>query len=128
MKKKTNIVTKLRYRETTNIKQRFQYTKQILESLTKKTDIVVPIRDYILPTTSRLLRALESFFRCHYLPTSFGYENIKLFTAKAEHILCQKRYLLIYGYTGDKKTLDFNTVHKDEFTTVLLLQEGKPLD
>jgi len=124
-----NIVKKLRCRETTNVKQQFLYTATILNSFVGQPDVVVPIREYIQPTTiSRLLRATENFFRCHNFPLSFGYTHFKLFHVKDENFEFHKRYILIYGYTGDKSELDFNDVHKHDFMTDVSLQVGTMCD
>jgi len=120
-----NIVKRLRCRETTNVKQQFLYTATILDSLTGQPDIVVPIREFIQPTTlSRLLNAMESFFRCHNLPLSFGYTHLKLFHIKNDKFENNTRYVLIYGYTGDISELDFNDAHKSDFMTDVSLQVG----
>jgi len=120
-----NIVKRLRCRETMKVNQKFQYTPTIVESFVGQPDIVVPIREYIQPTTiSRLLRATENFFRCHDLPLSFGYTHLKLFHVKDDNVVFQRRYVLIYGYTGDKSNLDFNSVHKHDFMTDVSLQVG----
>jgi len=124
-----NIVKRLRCRETTNVKQQFLYTATILDSFVGQPDIVVPIRESIQPTTiSRLLRATENFFRCHDLPLSFGYTRLKLFHVKDDNFEFHTRYILIYGYTGDKSVLDFNDVHKHELMTDVLLQEETTCD
>jgi len=123
-----NIVTRLCSRETTNVKQQFLYTPSILESLSAEPDIVVPIRNHVLPTISRLLRETENFFRLHNLPTSFNYRTLRLFETKDDSTLFYKKYVLIYGYTSGNEKLHFNLIHKILFMTDMSLQEGKTCD
>ena len=125
---KMNIVTRLRSRETTNVKQQFLYTSSILESLSAEPDIVVPIRNQVLPTISCLLRETENFFRLHTLPTAFHYRTLRLFETKDDSTLFYKKYVLVYGYTGDKEELHFNLIHKIQFMTDMSLQEGKTVE
>jgi len=108
-----------------NVKQQFAYTATILDSITGQPDIVVPIRAAIQPTTiSRLLRETEHFFRCHKLPLSFGFKRLTLFHIKDDNFKNNSRYILIYGYTGDKSNLDFNYPHKNDFMSDVSLQVG----
>jgi len=108
-----------------NMKQQFAHTATTLDSITGHPDIVVPIREAIQPTTtSRLLRETENFFRCHKLPLSFGFKRLTLFQIKDDNFENNSRYILIYGYTGDKSKLDFNRSHKNDFMTDVSLQVG----
>jgi len=108
-----------------NVKQQFTHTATILDSIMGQPDIAVPIRESIQPTTtSRLLRETEYFFRCHKLPLSFGFTRLTLFHIKNDNFKNNSRYILIYGYTGDKSQLDFNYPHKNDFMTDVSLQVG----
>jgi len=88
----------------------------------------VPIRNHVLSTINCLMRETEHFFRLHNLPTSFDYGTLRLFETKDDSTLFYKKYVLIYGYTGDKKKLHFNFMHKIQFMTDMSLQEGKTCD
>jgi len=120
-----NIITRLRCRETMNIKQQFAHTATTLDSSMGQPDIVVPIRETVQPTTtSRLLRETANFFRCHNLPLSFGFKRLTLFHIKDDNFENHLRYILIYDYTGDKSKLDFNRSPKNDFMTDVSLQVG----
>ena len=120
-----NIVKRLRCRETVNMKQQFAHTTTTLDSIMGQPDIVVPIRETIQPTTnSRVLGETANFFRCHKLPFSFGFKHLSLFQIKDGNFKNNSRYILIYGYTGDKSKLDFNRSHKNYFMTDVSLQVG----
>ena len=120
-----NIVKRLRSRETMNTKQQFAHTATTLDSTMGHPDIVVPIREAVQPTTlTRLLRETEYFFRLHNLPLIFGLKNLKLFHIKDDNFKNNSRYILIYGYNGDKSKLDFNRTHNNNFMTDMSLQVG----
>jgi len=120
-----NIVNRLRCRETMNTKQQFAHTATTLNSIMGHPDIVVPIREAVQPTTtSRLLRETEYFSRLHGLPLIFGFKHLKIFHVKNNNFKNNSRYILIYGYNGDKSKLDFNRSHKIDFMTDVLLQVG----
>jgi len=120
-----NIVKRLRRRETMNTKQQFTHTATTLDSILGHPDIVVPIREAAQPTaTSRLLKETEKFFRLYKLPLIFGFKNLKIFHIKDANFKNNSRYILIYGYTGDKSKLDFNRSHKNDFMTDVSLQVG----
>jgi len=120
-----NIVKRLRRRETMNTKQQFAHTATTLHSIMGHPDIVVPIREAVQPTTtSRLLRETEYFFRLHGLPLIFGFKHLKIFHVKIDNFKNNSRYILIYGYNGDKSKLDFNRSHKSDFMTDVSLQVG----
>ena len=109
-----NIIKRLRRRETTNMKQQFAHTTTTLESIVGHPDIVVPIREAVQPTAvSRLLKETEYFFRLHELPVIFGFKKLKLFHIKSDNFKNNSRYILIYGYNGDKDKLVFNGVQKN---------------
>jgi len=120
-----NIIKRLRRRETTNTKQQFAHTATTLESIMGHPDIVVPIREAVQPTTtSRLLKETEYFFRLHELPLIFGFKNLKIFHIKTDNFKNNSRYILIYGYNGNKDKLAFNSLHKTDFMTDVSLQVG----
>ena len=120
-----NIIRRLRRRETTNMKQQFAHTATTLESIIGHPDIVVPIREAVQPTTkTRLLKETEYFFRLHELPLIFGFKKLKIFHVKSDNYKNNSRYILIYGYDGDKDKLAFNCVQKTDFMTDVLLQVG----
>jgi len=120
-----NIIKRLRSRETTNMKQQFAHTATTLESIVGHPDIVVPIREAVQPTViSRFLKETEYFFRLHELPLIFGFKKLKIFHIKSENFKNNSRYILIYGYNGDKDKLAFNCVQKTDFMTDVLLQVG----
>ena len=120
-----NIVKRLRRRETTNMQQKFAHTKTTLESIIGHPDIVVPIREAVQPTiTTRLLKETEYFFRLHELPLIFDCDKIKLFHVRNDNYKNNSRYILIYGYQGEKDKLAFNCVQRSDFMTDLLLQVG----
>jgi len=120
-----NIIKRLRNRETTNTKQQFAHTATILESMMGHPDIVVPIREAVQPTTtSRLLGETGYFFRLHDLPLIFGFKKLKLFHIKDGNFKHNSRYILIYGYNGNKDNLTFNCSHEADFMTDVLLQVG----
>jgi len=120
-----SIIKRLRNRETTNTKQKFTHTATILESMMGHPDIVVPIREAVQPTTtSRLLGETGYFFRLHDLPLIFGFKKLKLFHIKDGNFKHNSRYILIYDYDGNKDNLTFNSSHKTDFMTDVLLQVG----
>jgi len=120
-----NIVKRLRHRETMNMKQQFTHTATTLDSIMGHPDIVVPIREAVQPTTTfRLLKETEYFFRLHGLPLIFGFKNLKVFHVKNDNFKNNSRYILVYGYKGDKSKLDFNRAHKTDFMTDVSLQVG----
>ena len=120
-----NIVKRLRRRETMDMKQQFAHTETTMTSIMGHPDIVVPIREAVQPTTtSRLLRETEYFFRLHGLPLIFGFKHLKIFHVTNDNFKNNSRYILIYGYNGDKSKLDFNHSHKSDFMTDVLLQVG----
>jgi len=120
-----NIIKRLRRRETTNMKQQFTHTATTLESIIGHPDIVVPIRETVQPTTTtRLLKETEYFFRLHELPLIFGFKKLKTFHIKSDNFKNNSRYILIYGYNGDKDKLAFNCPQKTDFMTDVLLQVG----
>jgi len=120
-----NIIKRLRNREISNTKQRFAYTETILHSMMGNPDIVVPIREAIQPTTtSRLLGETARFFRLHDLPLIFGFKKLKLFHIKDGNFKHNSRYILIYDYNGNKDKLTFNSSHKTDLKTDVLLQVG----
>ena len=119
-----HLVKRLRNRETTNIRQEFVYTQEMLKTLAQEPKIVVPVSRQAVTELELLKRTISVFFVRQNLRASSAYQKVWLFNMHDTEVLHYKCYGLLYTSQRKKLDLPFNLLHKIQFTHDLLLQAG----
>lgn len=117
---------RLRKREIGNSKQQFVYTPQLLRALTKEADIVIPISRFATNDRNQIHPVVHGYLERNGLKKTIKFHNVRLCNISGYDALFFKPYLLIYGYQGDMKKIEFNLIHKITFTFDMMLQAGTP--
>jgi len=71
-----HLVKRLRNRETTNIRQEFVYTQEMLKTLAQEPKIVVPVSRQAVTELELLKRTISVFFVRQNLRASSAYQKV----------------------------------------------------